>query len=72
MSEVVLQVRPASGGWWVDCNLPLEPTYYRSGARAEETARSLALRLCNLGRDVRVIVNDRGQQTVATQIYFAP
>lgn len=72
MNEVVLRVHPASGGWWLDCDLPLEPTYYRSGARAEETARSLALRINDLGRDVRVIINDRAQQAVATQVYFAP
>lgn len=72
MTDIVFRVNPAAGGWWVDCDLPLEPTYFRSGAKAEETARSLALRLNDTGRDVRVVISDRAQQIVATHHFFAP
>jgi hypothetical protein len=71
MTDVTLKVQPAAGGWWVDCDLPLEPTYFRSGARAEATARALALRLTDTGCDVRVVINDRAEQVVATHRYFA-
>jgi len=71
VEDVTLSVHPSEAGWWVDCDLPLEPTYFRSGARAEQMARSLATRLSHVGRDVKVIINDRSEQTVATQIYFA-
>jgi hypothetical protein len=70
MDEVVLKIRPAAGGWWVDCDLPLQPTYFRSGARAEETAQVLALRLSDAGLDVRVLIRDRTDQLVATRRYF--
>lgn len=71
MHEVVLRVHPAAGGWWVDCDLPLEKTYFRSGARAEAVARSLAIHLSGAGHDVRLMVRDRGDQVVATHRYFA-
>jgi hypothetical protein len=71
MSEVVMSVMPAGGGWWVNCDLPLEPTYYLSGARAEQTARNLAVRLTEAGRDVRLFVKDRQEQTIATHRYFS-
>jgi len=71
MNEVVLRVQPAAGGWWVDCDLPIEPTYFRSGARAEEVARSLAIHLSGAGHEVKVEIRDRSELTVATQRYFA-
>ncbi|MDZ4370464.1 MAG: hypothetical protein U1C74_03460 [Phenylobacterium sp.] len=72
MNEVLLRVHPASGGWWIDCDLPIEPTYYQSGAQAEEAARGLATRLSGAGHNVRLVVNDRSQQLVAQHRYPAP
>jgi hypothetical protein len=71
MSEMRLKVSPMGAGWSVDCSLPLQPIYFRSGARAEEVARSLAVRLSSAGRDVHVTIHDRAKQVVGTQIYFA-
>jgi len=68
--DVTMRVHPAAGGWWIDCDLPLEPTYFRSGALAEQVARSLALRLSRVGHDVKLVINDRAEQTVATHRYF--
>lgn len=69
MLELTLKVEPASDGWWLDCDLPLEPTYFRSGARAESAARNLALRLSDAGRDVRLVIRDRRLRTVAMHVY---
>jgi hypothetical protein len=71
MADVVLRVAPAGDGWWVDCDLPLEPTFFHSGAQAERTARALALRLSDCGRNVQLLVKDRREQTIATHRYFA-
>lgn len=71
MVEVVLKVAPAAGGWWVDCDLPLEPTFFHSGATAEQAARALALRLADTGRDVRLFIRDALTRTIATHRYFA-
>ena len=71
MADVTMQVQPASGGWWLDCDLPLERTFFRSGAQAENVARELALRLSGVGHDVRVIISDRALQVIATRRYFA-
>ena len=59
MREVVMSVLPAAEGWWVECDLPLEPTFYLSGARAEACAQDLAVRLRDIGRDVRLLVKDQ-------------
>lgn len=71
MKEVVLKVTPAADGWWVECDFPLEPLFFLSADLAERTARELALRLTNLGCDVRLFVRDRMDQTVATHRYFS-
>jgi hypothetical protein len=71
MKEIVLNVGPAAEGWWINCDLPLEPTYFLSADLAEQTARSLALRLTDLGRDVRLFVRDGLNRTVATYRYFS-
>lgn len=70
MDDIILRVHPAAGGWWLGCDLPIEPTYFRSGALAERVARSLAVRLSETGRDVVLVINDRAEVTVATQRYF--
>ncbi len=71
INQVRLQVLPAPSGWRLDCDLPVEANYFRSGGRAEQAARDLAIRLSGLGHDVRVEIHDRQMQIVATQIYFA-
>ncbi len=71
VNQVRLTVQPAVGGWQVHCDLPLETSYFRSGARAERAARELAIRLSALGHDVQLIIEDRGRQVVGTQLYFA-
>ena len=71
MSEVKLQVAASGAGWWVDCDLPLEATYFQSGAHAQEVARRLAIHLSGAGHDVELWIRDRAEQLVATHLYFA-
>ena len=71
VGQVQLRVQPAASGWQVRCDLPLETSYFRSGAKAEGAARDLAIRLSALGHDVELIIEDRGRQVIGTQIYFA-
>ena len=71
MNDVVLKVHPAAGGWWIDCDLPLEPTYFRSGARAEQVARTLAMHLRGAGRDVELAIRDRADHVVQVR-HFRP
>jgi hypothetical protein len=68
-SEIMLKVSPAAAGWRVDSGL-LETTFFRSGARAEAEARRLAIEWSRGGRDVRMLVEDRAEQVVATHRYF--
>ena len=70
MSDVVLKVRPTEIGWWLESNLPLEPIYFRSGARIEAAARDMAERLADRGLDVELVINDRANQTIATRRYI--
>ncbi len=72
MKDVLMRVQPAASGWQIRCDLPLEAAYFRSGARAEQVARNLATHLSGAGHDVRVVIEDRTAQVVATQNYFAP
>lgn len=51
-----MRVAPAPGGWSIDCDLPLETTYFRSGARAEHIARRIANNLRGAGMNVEVSV----------------
>ena len=71
MKDVHLGGQPASIGWWVGCDLPIEPTYFHSGARVEKVASDLALHLSDAGHDVRVVIEDRARQGLAKQRYFA-
>ena len=71
MRTILVSILPAAGGWELDCDLPVETTYFRSGGRAEEAARNLAVRLIGEGNDVKLVVHDRSAQPVATQRYFA-
>jgi hypothetical protein len=69
MQEVILRVTPAATGWSVYCD-GIQPTFFRSGGRAEGAARRLAIELSGLGNDVRLMVQDRAEQVVATHRYF--
>lgn len=60
-SKVVVQVGPADYGWRLECNLSLQPAYFRSGACAEQTALALAQRLRAAGLDVRLRILSRTQ-----------
>ena len=71
MKTVLVSVHPAAVGWELDCDLPMETIYYRSGGRAAEAARTLAVRLSSRGSDVKLVVHDLTAQPVATQRYFA-
>ena len=69
MDEVMLRVSPAANGWTVESSV-LEPTFFRSGARAEAEARRLALHFSLSGRDVCMLVQDRAERLVTTHRYF--
>ena len=69
MNDITFRVSPTISGWSVGCDL-LEPTYYRSGARAEAAARSLAIRLTDTGCNTRIVIRDLTHQVVATHRYF--
>jgi hypothetical protein len=71
MGEVTLQVGPAAGGWALACDLPLERIFFKSESHAMGVARTLAMRLTDIGRDVRVLVRDSRELTMATHRYFA-
>ena len=71
MKDVIMKVEPAGSGWWVDCDLPLQPTFHVSADLAEKTARTLAIKMANLGRDVRLTIANRLDETVATQRFFS-
>ncbi|MBI1198831.1 MAG: hypothetical protein GC203_13300 [Phenylobacterium sp.] len=70
MRQVEMTLRPGSEGWWLDCDLPLEPTYYCSGGNAERVAGEIAIRISDTGRDVRLVIFDRNLGIVATRRYF--
>jgi hypothetical protein len=64
MDEVVLRVRPASGGWKVESTAGVEPMMFLSGARAERSARALAQTMARAGRRVRLVIEDRSARVV--------
>lgn len=70
MKDMVLHVGPAGSGWGLACDGYLEPTYYRSGAEAERSARFLARHITGLGCDVQVLVRDRSECLIASHRYF--
>lgn len=71
VKDVRLEVRPAPGGWRLDCDLPLERTYFSSGDEAQNVARALAVHLSCAGYDVQVVVADQSSLVVGTRRYFA-
>ena len=71
MQEVVLNVAPTTAGWSVDCNLPLEPAFFLSAESAEQMAKSLALRLADIGQDVRLLIANSHNEPVATHCFFS-
>lgn len=72
MKRIFMEVQAAESGWRLTCDLPIEPTYFRSGARAEQSARELAERLCGAGVDVSVVIEDRAHRIIGTRSYLAP
>lgn len=69
--DLQLRVRPAAGGWRVDCVLTGSPLMFLSGAKAEAKAHALAQVVAATGRDARVVVLDRREQVVGSTRYFA-
>ncbi|MBI1200212.1 MAG: hypothetical protein GC203_20330 [Phenylobacterium sp.] len=69
MKDVNVRVSPAASGWSINCDLPLETTYYRSGARAEHIARRIANNLCGAGLTVEVSVYGLDGFVVGTHRY---
>ena len=70
MNDLTIYVRPVSGGGWrVGANANLEPAYFRSGARAEVAARTLAVRMAKAGAPVQLEVSDLRETIVAIQVY---
>ncbi len=69
MSDVLLSVRPAGGGWLLDCLDGLDPMQFASAAEAQEQANLLANCLARAGVDVRVLVLDGAQQLVNSTTY---
>jgi len=70
MREVKMTVGSGAEGWWVDCDLPLEPTYYRSGGHAERAAGEMAVVISKTGCDVKLVILDRRAAVIATRRYF--
>ena len=54
----IISVLPTGGGWSLRCSLSDEDQMFLSGARAEESARAMAIRLAQSGTNVEVIVHD--------------
>jgi hypothetical protein len=69
MSEVLLSVRPAAGGWTIESSGGVEPVLFLSGGVAERSARALAASLAEAGARVRLVVEDRASQVVGTAEY---
>lgn len=69
MNYVTMRVVPAAKGWSIDCDLPIEPTYYWSGARAEQVARRIANHLRGAGLDVKISVCGLDGAVVGTHRY---
>lgn len=71
MDDVVLTVRPMAAGWFVEGSQRLETLAFFSGAKAEAQAHALAKCMADLGRDARVLVQDRAEQIIGSTRYFA-
>jgi len=69
MGEVVLSVRRDAVEWALTSNLALHPLYFRSGGRAELTARGLATRRANANIPVQLLVADGAHAVVAVPWY---
>jgi hypothetical protein len=71
MSEMMVFVRPAEGGWQVQSAFAGAPLMFLSGAKAEAAAHALARRLVRGGASARVVVEDRTRQVVGAKQYLA-
>lgn len=68
--EHLVAVRPASGGWCVECDFVGPAAMFLSGQKAEAYGRRLATLLGERGYDARLIVHDQRDAIVATAQYF--
>ena len=68
--EHLVAVRPAPGGWCVECEFVGPATMFLSGQKAEAYGRRLATLLGDRGYDARLIVHDQRDAVVATAQYF--
>lgn len=66
----IIWVSPLADGWTVRC-AELEPLVFRSGRRAEEQAKALAVCLAKLGRAAQVRIHDRAMNLVGARDYPA-
>jgi hypothetical protein len=66
-----IEVRPIAGGWRLDFPASRHPLMFASGGRAEANAHQLARCLASLGRDVDVVLHDRGERVVGMIHYRA-
>lgn len=64
MSQVLLSVRPTTGGWTVESSEGVEPMMFLSGGLAERCARTLAQTLARAGARVRLVIRDRALRVV--------
>lgn len=65
MERLVIEVRPAAGGWSVSAEVVAGPLMFLSGARAEREACRLARAASAGGREAAVLVHDRSGRLVA-------
>lgn len=54
-----IRVAAIPGGWTVQASFSRYPLVFRSGARAEQSARALARALAQNGSLVRLLIHDR-------------
>lgn len=71
MSDHVIRVRPADGGWQVESPLTDGPIQFSCGDAAQAKARALALCVAGMGLDVKVLVHDATEALWSTARYFA-
>ena len=71
LMEHLIEVSHVNGAWRLSASGCFEPTLFRSGARAEAAARTLAARFALHGCDTRVRIRDSSNLLVGEHRYFA-
>ena len=66
-----ITISPTSGGWTLVFD-DMAPLMFLSGRKAEQHARRLGARLADFGDDTEVLIHDRAQGLVGSQVYLAP